>query len=398
MALTVQNFDHLQDLYLSGPAGLEEAQRVAQAISPEEMAAFLKRRVASPAGQRYLLELFFGGGGAKEYRRFHRELKLRLRPQLQRRVLGWGEISTVAEVAGSPFTSWRQPNTGAPMRVVYKRMPPFLDRADAEAFVERYMEYNSVLRDEVGIVVPHFEARIMDKEGQAIIFVIQERVDPASVGHEILRTIGPAAAERLYRAILGEYEKLFRYNRAREDDGYQLGLDGQIPNWAVSGYDGDPDGIQGTERLFYLDTNVPMIRIDGQDVVGTDMYFQALPGAARWLIKRLEIDQEVMDRYFQVRTIMLDFLGNLIVRHREDLVERLVAVTNEALAGPFAEGSFEPFTIQEVAKYYRSDVATWRLWRSLKLLGTISDSVSAGEWGALRQVSGFYRIWTEPIF
>ena len=398
MALTVQNLDHLQDLYLSGPAGLEEAQRVAQAISPEEMAAFLKRRVASPAGQRYLLELFFGGGGAKEYRRFYRELKLRLRPQLQRRVLGWGEISTVAEVAGSPFTSWRQPNTGAPMRVVYKRMPPFLDRADAEAFVERYMEYNSVLRDEVGIVVPHFEARIMDKEGQAIIFVIQERVDPASVGHEILRTIGPAAAERLYRAILGEYEKLFRYNRAREDDGYQLGLDGQIPNWAVSGYDGDPDGIQGTERLFYLDTNVPMIRIDGQDVVGTDMYFQALPGAARWLIKRLEIDQEVMDRYFQVRTIMLDFLGNLIVRHREDLVERLVAVTNETLVGPFAEGSFEPLTIQEVAKYYRSDVATWRLWRSLKLLGTISDSVSAGEWGALRQMSGFYRIWTEPIF
>jgi len=128
------------------------------------------------------------------------------------------------------------------------------------------------------------------------------------------------------------------------------------------------------------------------------MYFQALPGAARWLIKKLNLDQEVMDRYFQIRIVMLDFLGNTIVRHREDLVPRFIELSNEALAGPFSDADLAPFTIEEVNKYYRSDVATWRLWRSLKLLGVLSDGVSSGNWGALKRAGEFYRIWTEPIF
>jgi Family of unknown function (DUF6206) len=297
------------------------------------------------------------------------------------------------------ITGWRHPETGAPLPVVYKKMPPFLDRTEAESFVRHYREYNRLLRDEVGIAVPHFDARIVEPEpGRVLIFVVQERVDPASVGHQILRDIGPQAAERLYTCILRDYEKLFRFNQAHAAGGYQVGLDGQIPNWAIAGYGGDPEVLTGQERLLYLDTNVPMIRVGGQDVVSTDMYFQALPGAARWLIKRLNIDQQVMDRYFHMRMIMLDFLGNLIVRHRADLVPRLLEMSNEALVGPFAAGGFEPFTLDEVEKYYRSDVATWRLWRSLKLLGSISDGVSAGKWRVLRRLPEFYHIWTQPIF
>jgi hypothetical protein len=400
MPLATETWQRLKELYGCGLEGGEQAHELLRDISPGDLAAWLRERVAHPSAERYLLGLFHAAADdARACRRFHRELTLHLRPQLQRNVLGWGEISTVTEVAGSPFACWRHPETGAPMRVVYKKMPPFLNRDDAEAFVGRYLEYNTVLRDEAGIAVPHFEARITEPEaGRVLIFVVQERVDPASVGHEILRDIGAEAAERLYAGILREYAKLFRFNQARKSHGYQVGLDGQIPNWAVAGFGGDPDALTGEEPLLYLDTNVPMIRIDGQDVVSTDMYFQALPGAARWLIKRLKIDQEVMDRYFQTRIIMLDFLGNLIVRHRADLVSRMVELSNEALAGPFAAGGFEPFTLEEVQRYYRSDVATWRLWRSLKLLGVLSDGVSAGDWRILRRAPEFYRIWTEPIF
>ena len=397
MPLTLEVFQQLDELFADDPQS-EEARERMQGIEPDDLTAWFQVCVANPTAERYLYDLFCQAEDARTYRRFYRELTVRLRPRLRRTVLGWGEISTVVEIRGSPITVWRHPDTGVPMRVVYKKMPPFLDKASAKDFVERYLEYNATLHHELGIAVPSFDARVVERDEQVFIFVIQERVDPASVGHEILRDISPPATERLYTLILREYEKLFRFNQTRAIGGYQIGLDGQIPNWAVVGYGGDPDALTGEEALLYLDTNVPMIRIHGQDVVSADMYFQALPGAAKWLIKRLNLDQEVMDRYFDVRTIMLDFLGNLIVRHRADLVPRLIELSNEALAGPFSEGEFAPFTMEEVESYYKSDVATWRLWRSLKLLGALSDGLSDGKWRVLRRMGEFYGIWTQPIF
>ena len=51
---------------------------------------------------------------------------------------------------------------------------------------------------------------------------------------------------------------------------------------------------------------------------------------------------------------------------------------------------------EESIQRFRDHVSSGKA--AFKLLGAISDSVSAGDWRALRRVSGFYRIWTEPIF
>jgi hypothetical protein len=309
-----------------------------------------------------------------------------------------GEISQILELQGLGICCWRHPKDGSAMPVVYKKMPAFLHRVDAEAYIERYMEYNALLRDEVGIAVPHFDARIVERQGQAIIYVVQERVEPASVCHIILHDIEPAAAERLFGAILREFGKLYRYNRDHAAEDLQVGLDGQIPNWAVANYDGRASALSGGERLIYLDTNVPMIRIAGRDVVSADMYFQALPGVARGLIKRMSLDTEVMDRYYQMRAVILDFLGNIMVHGRPDLVPRFVEMSNEVLAGPFAADGMAPFSIAEVEKYYERDVFIWRVWRSLKVIGAVSDGVSSGQWHTLRRLAEVYRIWTRPIY
>lgn len=320
------------------------------------------------------------------------------RPGLQRVLIEAGEISQVLELQGLGVCCWRHPEDGREMPVVYKKMPAFLHRDDAEAYVEHYREYNALLRDEVGIAVPHFDARIVERESQVIIYVVQERVEPASVCHVILREIELPAAERLFGAILREYAKLYHYNRSRAADKFQIGLDGQIPNWAVADYAGEPNALTGDERLLYLDTNVPMIRIAGRDVVSTDMYFQALPGVARGLIKRMDLDTEVMDRYYQMRLIILDFLGNILVRGRPDLLPRFVEMSNELLAGPFAGEDMLPFSVEEVEAYYRRDVFIWRIWRSLKVVGSVSNGISSGQWRSLRRLGEIYGIWTRPIF
>lgn len=400
---TVETFARLNELYASPRHNLEQAQSLAQSISPDALAAWLQKRIANPAAERHLLQLFFGQDGAtsgnvRAYRSFYRELILRLRPQLQRSVIEGGEISLVAELLGSPIVIWRHPETGEPMPVIYKKMPTFRYRSDAENYVQYYREYNTILHNEIGISVPHFDARIVETEpGQILIFVIQERVASESVCHTILQDISPQAAERLYALILHEYKKLHRFNQDRAADGYQLGLDGQIPNWAIADYGGDPHALTGKEQLLYLDTNVPMIRIHGQDVVSTDMYFQALPGIARKFIKQFNLDQEVMDRYFQLRIIILDFLANVILHHRANLVPRFLEMSNKALNDSFAEEDLAPITLKEIQSYHRLDVALWRLWRSLKLLGAISDGVSGGDWRALGLIRKFYGIWTKPI-
>jgi hypothetical protein len=400
MSLTLETLQRLDDLYARGPQTAVEARSLSRSIPWDELASWLQERVTNPTAERYLLSLFFAAcGNPGLYRRFYRELMVRLRPRLRRHVMQGGNISQVTEIVGSPIVAWRQPDTRAPMPVVYKKMPPFLDRTEAEAYVQRYLEYNTVLRDEVGIAVPHFDARIIEPgSGQVLIYVVQERVDPASVCHRLLRETSLRTARQLYALILGEYEKLYRFNRARASDGYQLGLDGQIPNWAIADYDGDPRALTGEEQLLYLDTNVPMIRVDGQDVVSADMYFQDLPGAARWGVMRLGLDQEVMDRYFQIRVIIVDFVGNTILHHREDLAPLFVEMSNEALAGPFAKANLEPITLEEVQRYARSDLALWRLWRSLKLFGTDAGHASGGSRQPTKLPGMLYRIWTEPIF
>jgi len=404
MELSAGTFHHLYQLFGHGPGGLTDAHTQLLAIPRDALVCWLRGAVANPGAERHLLRLFDAACGAvtgqgRAYRCFYRELAAHLRPELKRQIIEAGEISQVTEIAGSSVVSWRDPVSGGLMPVVYKKMPPFVNRADTEEYVKHYRTYNTLLRDQVGIAVPHFDARIVERpSGQVIIYVVQQRVDPASVGHQVLRTISLRAAECLYSLVLREYEKLFRFNLAHAAEGIQLGLDGQIPNWAIAGYGGDPEALTGEEQLLYLDTNVPMIRIHGRDVVSTDMYFQALPGAARWAIKRLKLDEEVMTRYFEMRAVILDFLGNTLVRHREDLVQLFIDMSNTALKGPFAAGGFAPFALKEVRQYYRSDVTIWRFWRSMKLLGALSDGVTGGDWRVLRRVAEFYQIWAKPIF
>ena len=99
-----------------------------------------------------------------------------------------------------------------------------------------------------------------------------------------------------------------------------------------------------------------------------------------------------------MRLIILDFLGNILVRGRPDLVPRFVEMSNELLAGPLTADGISPFTLAEVEAYYRRDVFIWRIWRSLKVVGAVSDHVSSGHWGGLRQLGEIYRIWTRPIY
>lgn len=325
--------------------------------------------------------------------RLIRETELRMRPQLRVNLLGFGEITRVLDLEGDKLSLWCDPETGEPIRVVFKKTLLFPSREAAEHHAHWYMEYNRLLRDEVGIEVPPFDVRIVGREpGSVRVYMLQGRIDPAQVCvGKFLEQLTPASVSILYRMILKEYSKVYNFNKNHAQEGIQVGIDGQIPNWAVKEYAGSPEALTGKEGLVYLDTTVPMIRLHGQDVINPEIYFQTLPAFAQKLIKALGLHKKVLNRYYNFRTIMLDFVSNFIVRHRPDLVPILIELSNEAISSTFQEENWPPLTEEEVWKYYREDVFIWRLWRSLKLMkGCKVNSPSF--------FAELHRIWTQPIF
>lgn len=322
-----------------------------------------------------------------------REAELRMRPKLRVIPLGFGEITRVLDLEGSPLDLWCDPETGKPAKMVFKKMLPFPSREAAEHHAYWYLEYNRILRDKVGIEVPPFDVRIVGRgPGPVTVYMLQGRIDPERVCvGKFLERLTPASAAILYRMILKEYSKVYNFNKRHTPEGIQIGIDGQIPNWAIREFKGSPETLTGEEGLIYLDTTVPMIRIEGRDVICPEIYFQTLPSFARTFIKALNIDKVVLNRYYSFRTIMLDFVSNFIVRHRPDLVPLLIELSNEALFSTFWEENWPPITREEVQRYYTKDVFIWRLWRSLKLFG--GDRVKN-----IALFTELYRIWTRPIF
>ncbi len=428
MPFSDSEWEKLKELSLKafrGPGSFPETLKVVEflsAISPEDLSEWLQGSV-SPSAIGYILRLWeeftdsleevkslwpaLEGGSPQAFRscrqawrtagrklnRVLREIELRMSPRLKVNLLGFGEISRVLDLEGSALSLWHDPETGQPVRMVFKKMLPFPSREAAEHHAHWYMEYNRILRDGAGIEVPPFDVRLVGKgSGPVTAYMLQGRVNPEHVCvGRFLEQLTPSSAAVLYRMILREYGKVYRFNKDHAHEGIQLGIDGQIPNWAVKEYCGNPEALIGNETLIYLDTTVPMIRVGGKDVIDPEIYFQTLPAFAQKLIKALKLHEEVMNRYYNFRTIMLDFISNFIVRHRPDLVPLLVEMSNEAIRSTFQEENWPPITLEEVRKYYREDVFIWRLWRSLKLLRS-EKAMGFSFFGEL------YSIWTKPIF
>lgn len=428
MPFSESEWEQLKELSLEAfnkPPLLPEAQKVVELLSsikPDELSEWLQQWV-SPSAVGYILRLWeelsiclddlkglwplLEEGSSQALRHYRRtwwavgkklgkvirEIELRMRPCLKVTLLGFGEISRVLDLEGSPLALWCDPETGKPVRMVFKKMLPFPSREAAEHHAHWYMEYNRLLRDKVGIEVPPFDVRIVGKgPGPVIAYMLQGRINPEQVCvGKFLEKLTLDSAAVLYSMILKEYGKVYRFNKEHAVEGLKLGIDGQIPNWAFREKVDDPGALTGHEDLIYLDTTVPMIRLNGQDVIDPEIYFLTLPAFARNLIKALNLHKKVLDRYYNFRTVMLDFVSNFIVRHRPDLVPTLIELSNEAISSIFREEKWSPITKEEVWKYYREDVFIWRLWRSLKLL-------RGEEARSLSLLTKLYTIWTRPIF
>jgi hypothetical protein len=261
------------------------------------------------------------------------------------RVLGYGEISTVLEIQSAQAGN-----------LAYKRMPMFRNEAEVTQYAALYEEYVDVLRGRCGIQVVAGELiTVPGTKSKVVAYIAQEKLPSTSIAHRALKCLPPAEALKLIRAVLLEMQKVFDFNRAHANE-LELGLDGQISNWAIVDFDAETQRLPSDLCLVYLDTSTPLMRKGGREQLNPELFLRSAPVFLAWLLRLLYLE-EVLTRYYDFRRVALDLVANFYKEQRADLIPALIDLVNTSFAAQ--RHPLKPLTVQEVAAYYKQDAQLW---------------------------------------
>ncbi|MGQ9517435.1 MAG: DUF6206 family protein [Anaerolineae bacterium] len=271
------------------------------------------------------------------------------------RVLGYGEISTVIAI-----------DRLGQEHLAFKRMPMFRNEDEISQYVGLYEEYVRVLQEEIGVRVAAGEMVRLPQThaGHLVVYLVQERFPAGAIGNAVIHRLDPEERRQLVLAVLRELQKVFTFNR-RHRGVLELGIDGQISNWAVMPFDEAAGRPAGPFHLVYLDTTTPLLSRNGVEQLNPELFLRSAPSFLVWLLRMLFL-QDVMTRYYDFRKVIIDLIANFYKEQLPAMVPALVETANAFLAGEAAEFEIPPLTVQEIHSYYREDAWIWRLYLAFR--------------------------------
>jgi hypothetical protein len=271
------------------------------------------------------------------------------------RVLGYGEISTVFELG-----------TGPARDLAYKRLPMFRTEEEAQRYQSLYQTYVAALRDRMGLqVVPTDTVRLAGKvKGRVVVYIAQEKLPAGAIGHQAIHHLSPEEVSRLVLAVLREMDKVFAFNQEHQGE-LEAGLDGQISNWAIVGWNLDKPALGDEIELVYFDTSSPLLRVNGEEQLDPELFLRSAPSFLVWLLRLLFL-QDVMTRYYDLRQVSVDLVANFYKEQRPELIPGLVDTVNRFFTANVRLRGLKPLTVAEVRAYYREDAWIWRLYLAFK--------------------------------
>lgn len=277
-------------------------------------------------------------------------------------ILGIGEITTTIEVRGEGWGKLH-PTEKRRMKLAYKRMPAFADRAGRDHYLKIHREYQDLL-EALGIKIPwHDNLSYQRPDGAWVVYNRQERLPTRQVACLVIRDLDRDQGLDLFRLLLHKMTPLFQHNLERPD--LKIGFDAQVPNWVLTDYDPDQPRIRPDEPVLYIDTSTPLIRRGGVEQLDTELFLKSVPALFRPLLRRTALDH-VLGRYYLPREVILDLIASFITHGRPDLVPDAVIEANRFLAEAAFGRSARPFTEKAIRAYNRQDVMIWKVFRTLK--------------------------------
>lgn len=265
------------------------------------------------------------------------------------KVLGFGEISLVFELIDDP------------QNIAYKRLPVFDSERQVKRHIKVYKEYHRILKDEIGICVPDYDALwIKNPKGIITLYCAQEKVPPTSIGNKIIHELPNRDVKKLVLLVMSEMKKVWQYNK--QNDKIEVGFDGQISNFALIGYDPSNPSIPKDPKLVYLDTSTPLYRKNGIEAMDAELFLKSAPFFLKWLLKALFL-QEVLDRYYDWRLVTIDLIANFFKEQRSELISGLIKAINKFFAHEAKAFEIKPITLKEVSDYYKGDKQIWEIFQ-----------------------------------
>ena len=288
---------------------------------------------------------------AKFFKDYHALLKY----PLELKILGYGEISTVMKPARKfsdrQSTPW-----------IYKRMPIFPSLEDVKKYQKIYREYRELLIEKCGLRVPEQKIwYVVRRNGTVSVYALQEMVNPNLIGHKIIHHLNPEQGRILFNRVLHEMKKVWDFNQTSAD--LKIALDCQISNWALEDCETDNLDEQIQADLIYLDTSTPLYRVNGQEQLDPEIFIKNSPSFLRAII-RIFFLQDVLDRYYDFRSVVIDLIANLYKEDLSQFIPQLVEDANHIFMTDFTDLNLEPLTEKEIEKYYKQDAFIWRFFQT----------------------------------
>tara|TARA_B100000315_G_C14590997_1_gene595772 strand:- start:2009 stop:2926 length:918 start_codon:yes stop_codon:yes gene_type:complete len=251
------------------------------------------------------------------------------------KVLGYGEISTVFQIGGLETEAC-------------KRMPLFAAVTEADNYSSRYEDYCRYLQA-AGLTLTESQTFVFNlSEKPVTLYIVQNKLNIDEFAHKLLHSEPDEKARDIIESIIQEIKKVWKFNKHNKP-GLELALDGQLSNWVRDG-----------GKFVYIDTSTPLFKLEGVEQLDPELFLKSAPSFLRWMI-RLFFLQEVMDRYYNLRSVFLDLAGNLYKEQRKGLIPDVLEIINDNL-----NENDEPLDEKEVAKYYKEDKFIWALFLALR--------------------------------
>ncbi|RLC33126.1 MAG: hypothetical protein DRH32_01905 [Deltaproteobacteria bacterium] len=261
------------------------------------------------------------------------------RSKIPATLIGYGEISAIFQIGDDRTT-------------VYKRMPLFRDTARAEQYASMHRDYCDLLT-RAGLTLPQSGTAVVTLPGRPVVlYIAQQKFPSHCVANKVIHTCDRQKAKRLIEQIVSEMMKCWQYNKSCRPE-FELALDGQISNWVVM-------EDQGKPLFYFIDTSTPFIRRNGVEQLDPELLLQSAPAFLRWLLRLFFVD-DVMNRYYNPRQVLIDLVANFYKEQLPELVPMAVKTIN-GITGP----DILPLKITDVEKYYREDKFIWTLFLALR--------------------------------